>query len=821
MEVASRRKGKISRNGVVVAGSIWENRMRFDEFKGGINVYSEKEETPKVENDEKTNQVEEDKKMEMGSKTNLGVGSFVMSGKRKTCKSKSNFEGTPIQLSTKRSELCKELSVSAMKNSPIQSKKKEGNEKMSELRKVKNRKAKSEKCKELDGNSKNSNVIEENKVVVDESKKNLERVFGESSDRNEENKVVDVVDESKKNLEMVFSESSDGNEENKVVDELKKNLEREFGESSDRNEENKVVDVLDESKKNLERVFGESSDGNEENKVVDVLDESKKNLERVFEESTDGNEENKVVDVLDESKKNLKRVFSESSDGNEENKVVDVLDESKKNLERECGESSDENEENKVVVDVLDESKKNLDGNEGNQIQLRKVKSEANKAENVDGKNEKNCDLRKVKSVCLNGNLRNSLQMVKTKSDKCNKSFEENKVVVVLDESKKKNLEGSFERKSRLEENCEEKVITSNNVEIQERLNLENEDLKILEEEIEKEINLAEKIKTKKIVIVEEKKVHINNNEKRAMPISPIIKKQSPPPVSGQSRIHHHPSPSRTKPVPPSDESQRNIPRQHSKLESLVDLVMWRDSSKSALIFGIGTFFIISSSYTQDLNISFISVISYLGLVYLATIFLFRSLRGANDICESSEYVLGEEEAMWILKLILPYINEFLMKIRALFSGDPATTMKMAILLFILARCGSSITIWKMSKLGFFGVFIIPKACSSYSTQLTAYGTFWIRRFRDAWETCTHKKAVAFAIFTLIWNLSSISARIWAVFMLYVGFRYYQQKMMKEGWIDEEEITKSEDYWQEKIRGQRRIGRKATLMESKKQKKTI
>lgn len=41
-------------------------------------------------------------------------------------------------------------------------------------------------------------------------------------------------------------------------------------------------------------------------------------------------------------------------------------------------------------------------------------------------------------------------------------------------------------------------------------------------------------------------------------------------------------------------------------------------------------------------------------------------------------------------------------------------------------------------------------------------GTFWIRRFRDAWESCTHKKAVAFAIFTLVWNLSSIAARIWA-----------------------------------------------------------
>ena len=44
------------------------------------------------------------------------------------------------------------------------------------------------------------------------------------------------------------------------------------------------------------------------------------------------------------------------------------------------------------------------------------------------------------------------------------------------------------------------------------------------------------------------------------------------------------------------------------------------------------------------------------------------------DIDESS-CVLGEEEAVWLLKLVLPYLNEFLLKLRALFSGDPATTM--------------------------------------------------------------------------------------------------------------------------------------------------
>lgn len=48
------------------------------------------------------------------------------------------------------------------------------------------------------------------------------------------------------------------------------------------------------------------------------------------------------------------------------------------------------------------------------------------------------------------------------------------------------------------------------------------------------------------------------------------------------------------------------------------------------------------------------------------------------DVDELS-YVVGEEEAFWLLKLVLPYLNEFLIKLRALFSGDPATTMKVII----------------------------------------------------------------------------------------------------------------------------------------------
>ncbi|XP_068648123.1 reticulon-like protein B21 [Aristolochia californica] len=227
-----------------------------------------------------------------------------------------------------------------------------------------------------------------------------------------------------------------------------------------------------------------------------------------------------------------------------------------------------------------------------------------------------------------------------------------------------------------------------------------------------------------------------------------------------------------------------SVTETHNRMQNMVDLVMWKDIPKSALVFGLGTFVLISSSFAKDLKFSFISAISYIGLFYLALVFFYKSilLRGAVDYDDSCQkYIVGEEEAIWVAKLILPYFNELLFKLRSLFSGDPATTLRLAILLFVSARCGSSITIWTMAKLTFFGVFTVPKLCCTYSTQLTGYVRFWVGRFQDAWDSCTHKKAAAAAIFTVIWNLSSVVARIWAVFILVVGVKYYQQSLFGGG----------------------------------------
>ncbi|KAI3444002.1 hypothetical protein Pfo_000667 [Paulownia fortunei] len=468
------------------------------------------------------------------------------------------------------------------------------------------------------------------------------------------------------------------------------------------------------------------------------------------------------------------------------------------------------------------------DGNEIKLVQLRKVKSDSTEALN-DIKSEGNSERRKVNSEASknldqppDGNLMNSLslQLVKAKTVVATKVIDEqiknSDDKKVFDESNK-DLEGPIGgiekspvgiKKSRSDEDCkefgvcQEKAITSNvgnvgqNHLIKTPPNVDYVDGE--EEEVDKEIEVEDEKKSigikdisisvqeqkPKKLVIEEKKL-LRSNE-RPVPISPILKKQAP--AGNHARIH--PTPTKTKPIPVSDHFH-GTPSTQSKLQSFVDLIMWRDASRSAFIFGIGAFVIISSSYTKDLNISFVSVLSYLGLVYLAAVFLFRSLisRGAIDMDNTNQdYVVGEEEAVWLIKLVLPYVNEFLLKLRGLFSGDPATTMKLAVLLFILARCGGSITIWKMAKLGFFGVFMVPKLCSSYASHLAAYGSFWIRRFGDAWESCSHKKAVGFGIFSLVWNLSSVVARIWAVFILFVAFKYYQHSWINEQGAQEEEI---------------------------------
>ncbi|XWS70394.1 hypothetical protein CRYUN_Cryun03dG0044600 [Craigia yunnanensis] len=593
--------GRAGAKSSVVAGSVWETRMKSDEVKGGIKVFNGEENSNTEENTDGGNK-------RLSLKTGQTIGGVAVSGKRKTWKSESfeGFEKNPIKIAKgKTEEQCKELSVSVdgIKKSP-------------------NRVAKGrsvEHCKDLS-------------LSVDGIKKTQVQVKkGRSEGIRELNKSVDGIERSpihkKKSRSEVPKRSAEPS--------------KDIIESGERTEGNSVQ--LRKGKSDSVKASDQSGNGN-------------------------GNEGNSLQ---------LRRSKSEES------KVL-VLDDQKKGNNV----SMEENEKNPVETD------KNRSESEENCKEFGVCQ------ENV------------ISSSTSNGNIVKSSPEVLVDDDDDGDDVEDDEEFYEEEEEEAEEIEVGNEKKSF--------DIKEMNVPEEKPNKVANEVKKLPEEKPNKAVNEVKKLQEDqpRKVVNEVKKISQFHN--KTAPFSATVNKQPPPVVKRATSVYT----THTKSTPSSDDNQyQSFPQTQNNLQNLVDLVMWRDVSKSALVFGMGTFIIISSSYTQDLNISCISVISYLGLVYLAAIFLYRSIicRGVVDIDESS-CVLGEEEAVWLLKLVLPYLNEFLLKLRALFSGDPATTMKLAVLLFVLARCGSSITIWKMAKLGFFGVFTVPKVCSSYSHQLTAYG---------------------------------------------------------------------------------------------------
>ncbi|VVB16388.1 unnamed protein product [Arabis nemorensis] len=424
--------------------------------------------------------------------------------------------------------------------------------------------------------------------------------------------------------------------------------------------------------------------------------------------------------------------------------------------------SSDCNDNKSLTVSVAAKKARSdsVEGIEKTPTRVKKIRSELCTAIVKSGEFD-SVTLRKVNSLPARGN-----------SEKFDKKTEHVDVPSVS-ELPEENREETVDEKLQITEEevkefgvCQEIIVSSANSKEDEQIdNGDHEE----EREVEKksvdvkEMNVAKENSNNNRVSgdVEIKKYSQFHN--RTSPSPSSVRKIPPPVIKRATSVYSSP-PNPT----PTREEEVNFTQPQSKLQSLVDLVMWREASRSALVFGFGTFLIISSSYANDLNFSFISVVAYMGLIYLGITFVFRSVihRGMVEEEERHKGVgVREEDVKRMLRLIMPYFNESLLQLRSLFSGDPSTTLKMGVVLFFLAKCGSSITLWNLAKFGFLGAFTMPKIFISYSTHFSAYGKFWVRRFRDAWESCNHKKAVALALFTLVWNLSSVVARVWAAFI--------------------------------------------------------
>lgn len=126
MDLSYRRLGV--KSSVVAAGSVWETRMKSDEFKGGIKVFNGEDED------------EEEENINGDGDKRLKKGQSVGGSKRKTWKNESfdGFRKNPIKVVVAKGrsmEHCKDLSLAGVDNgikrkSPVQVKKgrSDGNE---------------------------------------------------------------------------------------------------------------------------------------------------------------------------------------------------------------------------------------------------------------------------------------------------------------------------------------------------------------------------------------------------------------------------------------------------------------------------------------------------------------------------------------------------------------------------------------------------------------------------------------------------------------------------------------------------------------------
>lgn len=287
MDVGRRRKSTGPRIGVV-AGSVWESRMKLDEFKvfnGETEeccISNNKNKNKKNCNDD-NNSVGNEKELLSAPTSNDLIGAIVpivvqemdkkvnsrakqssfpvssTSGKRKTWKSES-FEGSPFQIARQRSEMtknldeqCKELSGdgNVNKRSPVLKKTRSEliKEKELSVSAVDGIEKKTHPNQIIKSRSSGNAVIEKNVKSDDnsaESKKNLE-------DSNDNCKVFDKISEEEKekviasNVVLLLQ-----NHHHQDEDDLDLDLDDEFAEASDDKLEIEIQEkslvVIDEQK---------------------------------------------------------------------------------------------------------------------------------------------------------------------------------------------------------------------------------------------------------------------------------------------------------------------------------------------------------------------------------------------------------------------------------------------------------------------------------------------------------------------------------------------------------------------------------------------
>ncbi|XP_078431509.1 reticulon-like protein B18 isoform X1 [Wolffia australiana] len=236
---------------------------------------------------------------------------------------------------------------------------------------------------------------------------------------------------------------------------------------------------------------------------------------------------------------------------------------------------------------------------------------------------------------------------------------------------------------------------------------------------------------------------------------------------------------------------QSSSPVSDSVKDAVLELVMWKNTAKSSLWFGLGTLFFSSSLLSRDFDFSFVSAVSNLGLVLLGVAFVRDSVpRRSEEV--RCDFRIGEADMVRISRLVLPAANAAISVVQEIFSGDPSTTLMVAPVLLLTAKYGHWITPWRLLSAGFFLGFTVPKLYSTYAQNIHRNAAVVGNWTRERWQACRRRRALGISAALTLWNLLSAKSRITAAFICLVLLRYYRQRVADpENSLSEGEKTDS------------------------------
>ncbi|XP_041959254.1 reticulon-4a isoform X1 [Alosa sapidissima] len=182
--------------------------------------------------------------------------------------------------------------------------------------------------------------------------------------------------------------------------------------------------------------------------------------------------------------------------------------------------------------------------------------------------------------------------------------------------------------------------------------------------------------------------------------------------------------------APPKEEKTAIvIPKSRAKSGLLVDLLYWRDTQRSGVVFGASLFLLLSLSVC-----SIVSVCAYIALALLSVTISFRIYKGILQAVQKSEeghpfkmYLENDVSVPTDLvhkysELGLRHVNTGIKELRRLFLvEDLVDSLKFAALLWILTYIGAFFNGLTLCIMGLVGVFSWPVIYEKHQVQIDHY----------------------------------------------------------------------------------------------------